>query len=579
MNAHVPVLVVGAGPGGTTTALFLRKFGVAALVVEQGGEVIDHPRAHVINTRTMELFDYLGVGAAIRTAGLPSRAMERVVYAQSLRAKPITTLDARDVPCRRDDRLRASASSWASIRQNHVDQVLRAQLTGRDGDLGIALHTRLVELEQHHDVVVAHLEDVRSGARRVVTCDYLVAADGSRSCTRERVGIQMRGPDEIMAITGVYFDLDVEQALTRDLSMITVLVNPDVPGVVISVDGRSRWMLHGPEVPIATGNLADAAEKVVELATDLPPGTATVISTGRWSVSAQVAETLRRGRVFLVGDAGHRFPPSGGYGLNTAVQDAHNLAWKIAFVRRGIAPEFLLDTYDTERRPVAERNAAWSLSNINGGYSFGLGLIEAAQMVRRGGAEAAKAVELINADLLTHRSHFDSLGMDLGFGYEQGALLCDEPPDQATPVEDVAEGYTYFPSARAGYRAPHVPLVRGEATISSAQLWLGQFTLVTSPAGRRWVEAAESVAATGNISLRSIVIGGEGDWSDPSNTWMSLYGIVEDGALLIRPDGHVGWRAPTACADPAAALHRALGACTGRTLEDQQSSAPAAPHR
>jgi hypothetical protein len=261
-----------------------------------------------------------------------------------------------------------------------------------------------------------------------------------------------------------------------------------------------------------------------------------------WTMTAQVAERYGQGRVFLVGDAAHRFPPTGGLGLNTGVQDAHNLVWKIAAVEAGWAPEAILETYEVERRPVAQRNADVSLQNAMRLAEVYQAL--AAEDVARQGGDG----DALRAAIANQAEHFDMLGLQLGFVYESGAIAPNGDRTERRPgsVRD------YVPSASPGSRVPHAWVTRDGERISSLDLFAyDRFTLVVGPAGQAWIEAA-----AGRVPMDYLTIGrGVGD---AGGHWTKLLGIDPGGAVLVRPDQHVAWRSRQAAADPSGTLSRAL---------------------
>jgi hypothetical protein len=245
----------------------------------------------------------------------------------------------------------------------------------------------------------------------------------------------------------------------------------------------------------------------------------------RWNAQADVAERFRDGRVFLAGDATHVMPPTGGYGGNTGVHDAFNLAWKLAYVLDDRAAPALLDTYEPERQPVARLTVEQAYARYVLRLDKSLGTDDLAPIVE------------------------DAL-IDLGYRY-RSAAIASEPGDDDADWEDPR-----VPTGRPGFRAPHVELVRNGSGLSTLDLSGTSFVLLTGEGGEAWVEAASPAASDLGAPVDAFRVGA--DLDDPSGSFFSSYGIETDGASLVRPDGHVVWRAPTAVEDPRGALTAAL---------------------
>jgi hypothetical protein len=264
----------------------------------------------------------------------------------------------------------------------------------------------------------------------------------------------------------------------------------------------------------------------------------TVRTVRPWTMTAQVAERYREGRVFLVGDAAHRFPPTGGLGLNTGVQDAHNLCWKIAALEAGWASAALLDTYGAERRPVAQQNADASLRNA----------VRLAEVYQALASDDVEHSDAVCAAIAKQAEHFDLFGLQLGFAYDCGAIAGD---GGTAPVRTLSTR-DYVPSALPGARIPHAWVTRAGVRLSTLDLFAyDRFTLVAGPSGQPWTEAVGVP-----VPIDCVVIGH--DIVDEEGHWMKLLGIEAGGAVLVRPDQHVAWRSRSAVSDPAAAVERAL---------------------
>jgi hypothetical protein len=350
------------------------------------------------------------------------------------------------------------------------------------------------------------------------------------------------------------------RALVRDRPAILYwIVDPARAGTFVAHDIDRSWVfMHrwDPSVEPATAFTTERCAAIVRRAIGRDDVELAVRDVSPWTMTAQVAERFRAGRVFLVGDSAHRFPPSGGLGLNTGVQDAHNLAWKLAWVEDGRADAALLATYETERRPVAQRNAEQSFVNA-------MKMLEAAVALGLDEADVEAASARLTASLATdagraelhgiveaQREHFDMLGMQLGFSYDDGAVVPDgsTPPAPANPVSD------FVPTGRPGARLPHAWV--GERRSVLDLLATNRCTLVVGRDGAAWGDAVDPTA------IRTLVAGR--DFVDVDGAWARAAGIGPEGALLVRPDQHVAWRAPGAVDDPRATLAAALRRVAGR---------------
>jgi hypothetical protein len=395
--------------------------------------------------------------------------------------------------------------------------------------------------------VTSRIRDRATGAVTEVRSRWLLAADGAASPVRKSLGIEPVGPDRLQSFVMIHFEANLRPLVGHRPAVLYWTTVPSAIGTFVAHDIDSTWVYMqawDPDSESAEDYTEAVCADIVRRAmgTDAHPFTIRTIRT--WTMTAQVAERYRDRRVFLVGDAAHRFPPTGGLGLNTGVQDAHNLAWKIAAVEKGQAPDALLDTYEVERRPVAQHNADVSLQNA-------MRLVEVYQALGESGGVASDGVR---AAIANQAEHFDMLGLQLGFRYASGALLQDGgDPATTGSVRD------FVPNALPGSRVPHAWVTRAGARISTLDLFAtDRFTLVAGPAGASWTGAA----AGGPVPVDCIVIGRDVD--DRDGDWMRLLGIDAGGAVLVRPDQHVAWRSPHAPADPTDALARALAQVLSR---------------
>ncbi|MDH2390840.1 FAD-dependent monooxygenase [Streptomyces sp. HNM0663] len=524
-DQEVPVLVVGGAVTGLSTAVFLGWHGVRSLVVERHPDTLSHPRSRGVNPRTVELYRQVGLeGRVWSEASLATDFSKLLMIRAETLAGPEIFSGPTDQP---DPSGSVSPCEWAPIDQDRLEHLLRE----RAGELGaeLAFSTELVSFEQDDNGVVALLKDTVTGAERTVRAKYLVAADGSRSPIRSTLGIEADGPGEFATTVSVLFEADLSKAARGRPVGVCYLDKPAPSTILFAHDGQRRWIFATGMPPgeslddmteeKAVGLVRAAIgepELEVGIIPQLPAGGAQWLS---FVIGAQVAREYRRGRVFLVGDAAHLVPPTGGFGASLGIQDASNLAWKLAAVLDGEAGEELLDTYQAERHPVA-----WMT------LQQALGMMQERTGDEADGQDAAEAY-----------------GTTV-FGYRYS----DGPP---VPPQHL--------SGEPGTRAPHVELEHSGKTVSVLDLY-GRAPVVVTPAGgQAWAAAAAAVAEELGVTLRAHRIGGP-DAEYAGDAFAKAYGLESDGAALIRPDGFVAWRSAGASADPKADLTAAVKALLSR---------------
>jgi putative polyketide hydroxylase len=350
---ETPVLIVGAGPGGLTAAATLARYGIDFLLVERRPELSSLPRATGVSTRTMELMRSFGIEDAVRQGG------DDVMWMQSM-CESLARVDSGQLvptgfPSREQCSL-ISPSAPACVPQDHLEPVLLEHI--RSTGVGqVELGCELIDLEQRADGARA----VLSGGR-VVDARYLIAADGAHSRVRNALGIGMRGPDNLLGAVSALFRAPLWDVVGEHRYGIYIVTNPDAEGVMLPAGDGDRWLygvVHPPESPLADIGEAEMIRRI-ELAAGVPGLAPRIERIGSFSFAAQMADRYREADTFLIGDAAHRATPRGGTGMNTAIHDAFDLGWKLAWVLRGWAEPQLLDSYEPERRPVAEHNVAFS---------------------------------------------------------------------------------------------------------------------------------------------------------------------------------------------------------------------------
>lgn len=540
VQASVDVAVVGAGPVGLSMAALLGRFGLSAVVLERRAGVNPHPRARSVNVRTAEIFRQWGVLPAIEAVSLPRPWGDQFVYTDTLAGREIGRTTMHVQPVSGAEVL--SPAPWLLSSQDRIEPII-AQHASRYGSVELWWGTEVTEVEVQRGGAIVRAGEVAVQAR------WVVAADGAASPVRRQLGVAMEGGHDLATLVNCQFRANLARFTEHRPAALYWTTGPD-RNVFQKIDVHDRWLCqlgydpreHRPE---DFDRDSAAAWILRSIGTDDPALIAEigleVLDVIPWSMSCTVAETLRVGPVFLAGDAAHQLPPSGGFGMNTGVQDAHNLAWKLAFVQRGWAGEALLDTYDRERRPVARYNADRSLENTRK-----VGRIR--RLMESGKPEEAAAAVADSA------RYGNWLGMDLGLAYDDGALIADgtAPPEVGDPVSD------YAPCARPGHRAPHVALRRNGEACSTLDLFDATFVLIAGPDAEAWLTAARHLddAALVGYRLGVDVQADEGAGTTPQ-AFLDRYGLQADGAVLVRPDGHVAWR-HAGGAPPGDRSHRAV---------------------
>jgi 2-polyprenyl-6-methoxyphenol hydroxylase-like FAD-dependent oxidoreductase len=478
------------------SSILLGRFDVSNLLVEKHPSTSLFPKATRLNTRTMEILRVLGIEPEVRSQEQHVAGLPLMLGGETLRG-PVRFRIEGDA---RDETFQYSPTTWAYIPQDSLEPILRAHAE-RQAASSVRFGIEVTNVYEDTDGVSVGLLERASGDWRLVRAEYVIAADGARSFVRAALGLGMSGDERRSRELNILFAADLDSIRRGNRSLLFQIRNDVMQGVIVMA-GDGRWALRVPEFPGAT---PERCAGLVRTAADIPDLPVEVLAISHWEPAAVVADRFRVGRVLLAGDAAHRLTPAGGFGLNTGVQDAHNLAWKLSGVLAGWAGEGLLDTYESERRPVALRNVELSR-----------------RFWDRGRVSAAT-------------------GYWLGFSYEQGALVPDGT--RLPAVQDAVS--EYVPTARPGSRAPHCWLST-EPGISTIDLFDWEFVLLTDRRSGDWWSGASRVAAAG-VPIRLI--------NPPAAAWAELYGVEPGGSVLVRPDGHVAWRSRDAARSRSAAEH------------------------
>jgi len=578
IDFETDVLVVGSGPTGATAALALATCGVRVHLASKWNWLANSPRAHITNTRAVEVLRDLGVEAEARKHATPWAWMGETLWTTSFAGPEIARLRTWGTgEARVGDYLQQSPCTMLDVPQTFMEPVLVHEAASRGAS--IAMNTEYLSHVQDADGVTVALRDRLSGREYAVRAKYLFGADGARSKIVEDIGLELEGHVARAGTHYTLFKADLARYVAHRPSILYWIVTPDASfgeigqGLLRAIKPWNQWIAgwgfdKDAGEPQYTEDELKRRIRILIGDDDVP---IEIESRMVWYVNQQYAKTYSSGRVFCGGDAVHRHPPSSGLGSNTCIQDAFNLAWKLAYVVKGWAGPALLESYSLERAPVGRQvvlranqsrldyaplNRAFRDLDAPNPVEAGL-----AKLADPGPDGVARRAALAEA-LQLKNTEFNALGTETNQRCVSGAVIPDA--DGADEVWARDPGLHAQATTRPGAKLPHAWLVGADGhRISTLDVvGRGLFTLVTGIAGTAWVEAAR---ALGEDCLRTVVIGAPGAL-DVYYAWHRVREIEEGGALLVRPDGVVAWRCQGAVAD-ADAAQTALGAALARVLD------------
>ncbi len=496
-----PVLVLGGSLNGLTTAALLAQHGVRCLVVERHAGTTLQYKFRGISPRSMEVYRSLGIEAEIRAHRTGDQKSGEIARAANLASEDVhfqgkPWSDMQDL----------SATTAETCDQDRLEPILRARAEQLGAEMRFG--TELLEIQESEQGVIATLryEGHCGTGTQTVEASYAIACDGVAGRTRERLGIGRHGPGVLQHWMNLIFEADLQPYLRG--KPITSCFVTDINGTL--VPREDRWLLalqYSPERGEKPEDFDQVrTEQLVRKGAGRSDLTVKLFDARSWEVSAYIADRFRSQRVFIVGDAAHTMPPTGGFGGNTGIHDAHNLAWKLALVVKGLAGPGLLDTYDAERRPIAEATLAQALARL--------------------------------------AAWFRNLG----------GRLPPTPPiagDEAVIFGACHDNGTFedprAPGARPGSRAPHVIVRYEDRSVPAHDLVGLHFLLLAGHEGDAWEEAAKAAARERAVSVRFARL------QPPHACDAGLapaYELGAKGAALVRPDGIIAWRTPADAAAP-----------------------------
>ena len=510
---HTPILIVGGSLVGLSAALFLSWRGIPCILIEKHQGSSPHPRATGFTEHTLEYFR--AVGIADQVPQVDSGTRLRRVKAESLSGRwheetPWTpgedgSFGQKASPCR-----------GAAMAQDLVEPILRKAALNHGADLRLGVEMRSVV--QSDDGIIAQVHNRNTGENYTIHADYLIAADGVDSSIRETLGIARRGVGYLRTLRSVIFRCaEADTFLDRGVQQFQI----DAAGFTafLTSYGDGRWVLmFDDDQERSKSELADSVRKALGREMEFE-----LLATGRWEMAGRIADQYSQGRIFLVGDAAHQLPPTrGGFGANTGIDDAYNLAWKLEWVVSGRSMPALLATYNEERQPIGWLRHQQTF--IRPDYARWLS-------------------EPLDNEIL-----YSDEAMELGQLLRSTAIIGAESelPPAALPSEW---------RGHPGVRAPHAWIKKNGETISTIDLFTRRFTLISSD--DRWIEAAERVVNEISIEIDIVQVGKDVTFST-SETFEQLFGVAFDGVSLVRPDGVVTWRSIAMTENPAQHLKRVL---------------------
>lgn len=570
----VEVLVIGAGPVGLATAVQLGRYGIDTRVVERRSSLSRHPKAGGIHARTMEILRQWGISDAIRVAGRGDANPNDQKPASTMGFGWMTRLNgielgAIDMGSEHDRRLFSSQSPEASCGcgQDLYEPILYRE-ANRHPSVSVQFGTLALLEGQDDSGVDVTLRDPATG-RDIsrIRAKYVVACDGVRSPTRQALGIGEDGEPAFGDSINVRFRADLETHRRDRRYGLFWVVNGDTQGALAWRRRGNEWTYNFEAKPgeDPQSYTDERCVELIRLAVGDPEVKVEIQSILHWRHDQAVTQQWREGRVFLAGDSAHRFPPHGGFGMNSGVQDSANLVWKLWLVLRGKAGNSLLDTYEEERKPVAEFNGRQALVNTRRMEQTGwlLNDTEFLASIEEDNARGRALRNRIGAAIPAQKEQFYSQGQQFGTIYQSGAVVADGRRPEVSSVRD------YVPSGQPGGRAPHLWLQgRDGQRISTIDLFYRNFVAMLAPDGERWRAEVMTVADLFGVPVDVVRLAPDGDLAvEPGQTqFTDLYGIGSDGLVLVRPDGHVLLRLSHHPEEPTEFLTRSLGGVLGVVL-------------
>ncbi|MEL6516252.1 MAG: FAD-dependent monooxygenase [Pseudomonadota bacterium] len=577
------VLIIGTGPAGSSSAALLSTYGVENMVINRYRWLANTPRAHITNQRTMEVLRDLGrdVEDEAYLFATEQELMGENIFCESLAGEEIGRMNSWGThPLSKAEHLMSSPTFMNDLPQTFMEPLLFKTACKRGTQARMS--TEYKSHVQDEDGVTTTCLDRLTGKEVVIRSKYLIGADGGNSLVAAHEDLPIAGKMGVGGSMNILFKADLSKYVAHRPSVLYWVMQPgaDVGGIGMGLVRMIRpwdeWLIvwgYDINEPAPEVDAAMATEVARQLVGD-PELEIELLSANTWTVNDAYAEKLSSGRVFIMGDAAHRHPPSNGLGSNTSIQDAFNLCWKLASVLKGQAGAALLESYDAERAPVAKQIVTRANQSIGefGPIFEALGMtggtdyekIKANMDARCGtGPEAEAQRAALNAAIAFKKYEFDAHGVEMNQRYRSDAVVTD---GQSEPAFERDSDLHYQPTTWPGARIPHAWVFDADG-VRHSTLDLtghGRFTMLTGLGGEAWCAAAAEVGEKLGLEIACHVIGPRQRYLDHTGDWARAREIGDAGCILVRPDHHVCWRHDGMADDPGAELARVMGSILAR---------------
>ncbi|KAH7412947.1 FAD binding domain-containing protein [Cadophora sp. MPI-SDFR-AT-0126] len=583
VEIETDVLVVGAGVTGLTLSILLGNLRVRTLTIAKHRGTANTPRAHITNQRTMEIFRDMGIEEQVKELSTPLKEVGNFVLTTNMtdRKHEIARYSCYGAGV---DQLttfsKASPCGMMSIPQHLLEQVLLKSANGENGS-NIRFYNELLHIEETMGGVLARVRNRHTQAEYMVRARYVVGADGGNSIVAKQLGITFQGQSKVMSMVSSWLEVDLTEYTAYRPAAIYWLLAPGNAywvgsGTCVMVQPFTEWLLNQQYDPedgepdTSDHGVMQHARKVLHLPADFH---IRVNNSSKWQVNNVVATTYRKGRVLLAGDAAHRHPPSSGLGSNTCVQDAYNLAWKLALVVSGKVEEQLLESYSQERQPIGQAVVSHAMQTLHNmervpqtlgfrrGQSVEEGYASLDELFCADSPHAEKRREQLEEVIRLQHRRSNALGLQLGQRYNTTDQKSCAVVDDGTPYPEhkLDPVLFYEPTTHPGAYLPHAYVEYKSHRISTLDIIQhGHFGLFVGISGKAWHDAMMEIQNEVGVEVSVHTIGRRCDYNDVLGEWTELREVRDTGAILIRPDRHIAWRCIRRPENPTEALRSAF---------------------